>query len=479
METQPLVGEGDRTVYEVEGELQNGGVQPKRSVSVVYLGGMIFFLICGGPAGIEDAVRAAGPLPTLAAILIIPVVWALPQALMTAELSTMNSSNGGYIIWVSRAFGNFGGWMNAYNAVFSNMFDLSLYPVLFVDFVERLVPLSVFQRWMVYGVLIVFIVFLNVRSIEVVGVTSVVFTIVVLAPYVLESIMEVPEIKPERWMQVKPAETVNLTLFMNTILWNYSGWDSLGSIAGEVRNPQKTYPKGVLLGIVLTTATYFIPVAVGVSLSSTDWSLWEQGHLIRIASSVSKPLGEFMLFSSAVSALGAFNANMSTDARVLWCVADFKMLPKFFTVSRESSNAPVASVFFHAVTTAVLCMFPFEVLVEISTFINCIRLLFEFSAFLWLKYSEPNARRPFEVPYGLPGALLITFPKVLLVLFTMFVASRTTWILSIAFNVLVGIMYLFWESGSLVYISRHWCPASEAERMRQAATHYHDASKSH
>ena len=41
--------------------------------------GMIFFTVCGGPYGVESAVKAAGPLVTLLGFCIVPLIWALPM----------------------------------------------------------------------------------------------------------------------------------------------------------------------------------------------------------------------------------------------------------------------------------------------------------------------------------------------------------------------------------------------------------------
>lgn len=68
-----------------------------RSINALSLACMGYLAICAGPYGIEDAVGAAGALPVFIAILTLPFLWGLPQALMTAELSTMMDENGGYV----------------------------------------------------------------------------------------------------------------------------------------------------------------------------------------------------------------------------------------------------------------------------------------------------------------------------------------------------------------------------------------------
>ena len=58
-----------------------------------------------------SAVAAGGPLLTLITIVGISIFWSLPQALMSAELSLMMEVNGGNVVWVQRAFGDFLGWV--------------------------------------------------------------------------------------------------------------------------------------------------------------------------------------------------------------------------------------------------------------------------------------------------------------------------------------------------------------------------------
>jgi amino acid transporter len=62
----------------------------------------------------------------------------VPLALMTAELSTMMNENGGYIVWVNRAFGPLVSWMFSFNILLVNLFDMAIYPVLFIDYIAQL-----------------------------------------------------------------------------------------------------------------------------------------------------------------------------------------------------------------------------------------------------------------------------------------------------------------------------------------------------
>ena len=81
------------------------------TLSWQHLVGITFFAVCGGDYGLEDSVGAAGPALTLLGLLILPWIWSLPIALMTAELGSMIPEAGGYVVWINRAFGPFAAHM--------------------------------------------------------------------------------------------------------------------------------------------------------------------------------------------------------------------------------------------------------------------------------------------------------------------------------------------------------------------------------
>ena len=88
-------------------DTQAVALAPPRTLGFASLVGITFFCVAGGAYGLEDAVGAAGPAWALLAILVVPWLWRLPMALMTAELTAAMPEDGGYVVWVERAFGQF------------------------------------------------------------------------------------------------------------------------------------------------------------------------------------------------------------------------------------------------------------------------------------------------------------------------------------------------------------------------------------
>ena len=139
---------------------------------------MVGQIQCGGPFGIEDAVGAGGPLLVLVGCVALPILWGLPQACITAELSTMMDENGGYVLWVRRGLGNFWGWISSYNSMFCNMVDLPLYAVLTTDYVKTYVrrqwdyEFTVWESWSVKAAVVLFVAIMNIRGVSEVSAVS-------------------------------------------------------------------------------------------------------------------------------------------------------------------------------------------------------------------------------------------------------------------------------------------------------------------
>lgn len=89
--------------------------------------------LAAAPLPPQDAVAAGGPLLVLGGFLLLPLLWSVPEALITAELATAFPENSGYVAWVTAAFGPFWGFQEGFWSWVSGVTDNSIYPVMFAD----------------------------------------------------------------------------------------------------------------------------------------------------------------------------------------------------------------------------------------------------------------------------------------------------------------------------------------------------------
>lgn len=73
-----------------------------------------YFMVAGGPYGLEDIVYDAGYKKAILILFITPLLWSLPTALMVSELASAIPQEGGFYTWVKRGLGRFWGFQEAW-----------------------------------------------------------------------------------------------------------------------------------------------------------------------------------------------------------------------------------------------------------------------------------------------------------------------------------------------------------------------------
>ena len=402
-----------------------------KKLSWPQLVGLTFFAVCGGDYGIEDSVGAAGPRLTLLGLLLLPWVWSLPIALMTAELGSMIPEAGGYVVWVHRAFGPFAAHMNALWNLVSNTFDNALYPVMFVDYLYYFPLLRVtgVARWLVSAAMLAVVTALNLVGVDVVANASNVFALLVISPFVALVVAGVPQLELEPLL-APPTRPVEWGVFLSVLLWNTSGYDSVGALAAEVAEPGRDFPRAMLVTIFLVTLVYVLPVGVGASLDAERLGSWTDGSFSRVASDhIGEWLSAWITLCGALSAVGLLNTLLCTSARVAVSAARLGILPSCLGAVHEPSGTPRRATVAISGVLLFACALPFSQLVAISMLFYGATTLFEFLALLQLRRTEPITRRPFRVPLPTPLLALACVPSILLCVLLILLAPWEAWIL--------------------------------------------------
>jgi amino acid transporter len=377
-----------------------------------------FFMVSGGTYGTEDIVHGAGYGKAILILLICPLLWSLPTAFMIGELSSAIPAEGGYYAWVRRALGNFWGFQEAWLSLVASIFDMAIYPTLFVAYLTRVFPwFNVGHRGIYVGLWVVIVcALMNISGIRVVAISSLWLFFLLSAPFVLIVLLA-----PTRIGDLATAITTPTTSNVDLIgglliaMWNYMGWDNASTIAAEVRHPQRTYPRAMLLAVGVVSLTYILPVAAmwitGMPASSFETGSWADfagilgGPWLRIA----------LVMGGMMSAFGMFNALVMSYSRLPLAMAEDGMLPKVFGKLHPRTNAPWVAIAVCAIGWACCLGLGFERLVTLDILLYGASLVLEFVALVALRIREPGLKRPFRVPGGILGAILVgVFPALLL-----------------------------------------------------------------
>src|SRR5437660_8287344 len=372
-------------------------------------------MVSGGTYGTEEIIHGAGYGRGILILLFLPIFWSLPTAFMIGELSSALPHEGGYYAWVRRGLGNFWGFQEAWISLAASIFDMAIYPTLFVFYLKQMVPWFGEGSHGVWAGLFVVTACtaLNLGGISVVGITSLWLFFLLSLPFALVVLMTPLKMSTFATPHVAAAGTsLGLLGGVLVAMWNYMGWDNASTIAQEVERPQRTYPKAMIAAVVLVALTYVLPF-VAVYLAGIPAStLGSDGAWARVAGPVGGKFKGFewlrflIVLGGMMSAFGMFNALVLSYSRLPLAMARDGMLPKFLGKTSARSQAPWVAIIFCATCWALCLGLGFTRLVTLDIMLYGISLMLEFVTLVALRIREPQLKREFRVPGGLTGTIL-------------------------------------------------------------------------
>ena len=370
-----------------------------------------YFMVAGGPYGIEDILGGAGYARAILLLAVLPVLWSLPTALMIGELASAIPADGGFYIWVRRALGPFWGYQEGWLSLSASIFDMAIYPAIFVLYLGRFQP-SLTAGWNGYAWSIAVVALCclwNLRGAPAVGEGSIWLFVLLLAPFVVFVAMGFWRgftlHSAVQWGSDGGAAALS-TAFL-VAMWNYMGWDNASTIARGVERPERTYPRAMFLSVTLVALTYLLPVSA-IWMTGLPSSAFETGSWATVAGLVGGHwLRALLVLGGMVSAFGIFNALVMSYSRLPLAMAEDGMLPRIFAKLHPKTKAPWVAILACAAGWALCLGLGFESLITLDIMLYGASLVLEFVALVALRVRRPEMPRPFRVPGSLAGAVLV------------------------------------------------------------------------
>jgi amino acid transporter len=390
----------------------------RKEVTALGLIAATYFIVSGGPYGLEDLIAQTGYGLGILILCLVPFLWALPTALMVGELASAIPDTGGFYIWVKRALGKFWGFQEAWLSLAASIFDLGIYPLLFISYLGVLAPAMV-AGW--HGAAIATALVLaclgwNMRGAKSVGDGSIGLGALMVSPFAVLTMVGL-------WhahhavgaIAVHPANPAIMGGVL-VAMWNFMGWDNAGTFASEVKNPQRTYPRAMITTLLIIIASYLLPIGAawyfGIPLSA-----WSTGSWAAIGGAIAGPIiRDAIVVGGMLSSAGMLLSLLMSYSRLPVALAEDELMPKVF---KNVNIAALPLIALFALGTVWLSAFGlnFNRLVMLDIMLYGTSLVLEFVALAVLRWKEPNLERTFSVPGGKLGAVMIgVFPTALLVL---------------------------------------------------------------
>jgi amino acid transporter len=389
-----------------------------RKASLFYFVFVMYSYTTGGPFGLEDTITTSGPGLMLIYLLLVPFFWCIPVSLVSAELTSAMPVEGGFYRWTRAAFGDFWGFLAGWWNWSASFLLGGVYAVLFTDYIRFWFPqITGWKHYLVAVALIAIITYLNVRGIQLVGKFATALEIFILLPVGALILIGLTKWHHNPFNPLMPPHKPLFQVFgvgLALVLWGYSGYEQLSTVAEEVENPQRTYPLALAMVVPLSIATYVLPTIASLGALG-NWQEWHTGYLSDAARLIGGPqLGFWMTVAAMVTNVALLNSTVLTTTRMPAAMAEDGYLPATLTRLHPRFGTPWIAIMVSAVIYALLAFQTLAGLITIYIWLrSATTVLTVFSA--WgMRRKHPELPRSFVVPGGRMGLSYVVIAPVVM-----------------------------------------------------------------
>jgi amino acid transporter len=406
----------------------NGNGAALRKAGLFYLVFVMFSYTTGGPFGLEDMVSTSGPGMTLIYLLVLPFFWCIPVSLVAAELTTAMPVEGGFYRWTRAAFGDFWGFLAGWWNWSASFLLGGAYAVLFTNYLVYYFPgITGWGHYLVSVTLIAVITWINVRGIQMVGQVATALEIFIFVPVMTMIVIAFLHWHRNPFVPLIPPHQPTFKIFgvgLALGLWLYSGYEQLSTVAEEVENPQRAYPRALALVVPLSVAAYFLPTLAGLA-SAGDWEQWHTGFFSDAAKLIGGPwLGTWMTLAALVGNVALLNSTVLTTTRMPFAMAEDGYLPAALTRRHSRFGTPWLAIVVSAIIYALLAWQSLGQLISVYIWLHSATTVLTVLSAWKLRRTRPEMPRAFVIPGGQMGLIYVVAAPVLMAILALLGSDR-------------------------------------------------------
>jgi amino acid transporter len=283
--------------------------------------------------------------------------------------------------------------------------------VLFADYLMFYFPqITGWKHWLVSFILIALITWINIRGIQMVGKVATAFELFIFVPVIAMVVIGLANWHHNPFGPFVPPNQPFTKVFgvgLALGLWLYSGYEQLSTVAEEVENPQRTYPRALALVVPFSIAAYFLPTFAALAALG-DWQEWKDGYFSTAAQLIGGPwLGNLMTLAAMVSTMALLNSTVLTTTRMPFALAEDGYLPRFLTRKHSRYATPWVAILISAAIYAALAQNTLSKLISIYVWLRAATTVMTVLSAWGLRRKRPDLLRAFRVPAGRLGLLYV------------------------------------------------------------------------
>ena len=343
-------------------------------------------------------------------------VLSLLGALTYGEMAAMKPEAGGLYVYIRDAFGPLSAFLYGW-AMFLAIASgtIASLAVAFSTYLNAVVPLGVLTSKLISVATIALVTAVNVwgtrKSSDFQNWTTLIKVLMILSMCAVLLFMGHGY---SATASAIPAGTVNVALLskfglgMIGVLWAYEGWQFITYSAGEVKNPQKDFPRSLLWSVLALAAVYLIAnagylVALGPARAAASDTIAATAFTAVLGPSA----GKLVALTILISVFSAVNTVPLTAPRVFYAMASDGLFFRKLADVHPRFHTPATAIIALGIWAAVLsCFGQFQQLIGYTIFVAWIFYGLGAASIFIYRTKYADLPRPYRVP-GYPWTPLI------------------------------------------------------------------------
>ncbi len=269
-----------------------------------------------------------------------------------AEVGSTVHAAGGVYGYIDRTLGDYFGFKSAILMMVAAISADAAVANALVDVIDSLVDIE-FSRWtraVFHLVIFSGLAWINVKGVRQ-GLSVVkMFTLAKLIPLLLFVLLSSGSIQAEhlRLVGLPSLDAIGTTSLI--LFFAFMGAEGAISVSGEVRNPQKTIPRGIFIAIGGVLVLYMLVQGAALGVLGPVLKQHTENPLGHVARFVLGPAGlTLMIIGTGVSMMGNLSSEVFSMPRVLWGASKDRVIPSKRLASVHPKFAtPYAAIIFYA-----------------------------------------------------------------------------------------------------------------------------------
>ncbi|MFR6258882.1 MAG: APC family permease, partial [Anaerovoracaceae bacterium] len=406
----------------------------QHKVGVIGVVGMIYAMTAAGAYGIEDMVSSSGPGMTIVMLFVLPLIWAFPIALASSELGSAIPDECGFYRWVQRALGEFWGFQIGWLKNVGIYINVAVFVVLATDYLASYIGMNNLQSYICKVVIIGIFTWINLRGVKDVAIVSSVISAAILLAFAVIAVIGFMNMSHNPFEPVVATGQTVVGSIGSSIaigMWMYAGYESMSSLAGELKNPQ-VIPKAIMIALPLIIGTYVLPTIAAVG-SVGRWEEWGSDGVsyVNVAMEFAPAFGVAFVMVAFISNISMFNVYLASGARGFFVMAEDNLAPKSLVKCGKRRGVPYVAVLSLLAVCLVLCAFKFDILVTVVSLFNMGLYSLIMISQIVLRRKEPELPRPYRIKMGKTGTDIFCAVPVLVAFIALYINGADYFVLGL------------------------------------------------